>query len=83
LAICAIVYIVANALGAPRIDQLTPRYFLPLAVPVLIGILPNFDHLRLPKVNLAKPFVQLGLFTVPVITIIGLVHSFPGPSYVF
>jgi uncharacterized membrane protein len=83
LTICAIVYIVANALGAPRIDQLTPRYFLPLVVPVLVGILPNFDHARLPNPNLAKPFVQLGLFAVLFMTIIGQAHSFYGASFVF
>ena len=83
LAICAIVYIAANALRAPRIDQLTPRYFLPLVAPVLVGVLPNFDYARLPKPNLAKPFVQMGLFAVLVITIIGLAHSFYGPSYLF
>ena len=88
LAICAIVYIVANALGAPRIDQLTPRYFLPLAAPVLIGIVPNYHRprlakVRLPRVKLAKPFVQLGLFAVLVITIIGMAHSFYGQSPLF
>jgi uncharacterized membrane protein len=81
LAICAIIYITANALRAPRIDQLTARYFLPLVAPVLIGILPNFDYARFPKPNLAKPFVQVGLFVVLVITIIGLGHSFYGPSH--
>ena len=81
LAICAIIYITANALRAPRIDQLTARYSLPLVTPVLIGILPNFDYARLPKPNLAKPFVQVGLFVVLVITIIGLGHSFYGPSH--
>ena len=83
LAICAIVYAAADALRAPRIDQLTPRYFIPLIAPVLVGVLPNFDYARLPTANLAKPFVQTGLFAVLVITIVGLAHSFYGPSYPF
>jgi peptidoglycan/LPS O-acetylase OafA/YrhL len=82
-AICAIVYIAANALRAPRIDQLTPRYFLPLVAPVLVGALPSFDGARHPRLDLAKPFVQIGLLAVLVITIIGLAHSFYGPSHVF
>jgi len=41
LGVCVIVYTNANALHAPRIDQLTPRYMLPLVAPLLIGILPS------------------------------------------
>jgi uncharacterized membrane protein len=38
LAISASVYVLANAVGAPRIDGLTPRYFLPLIPGLILGL---------------------------------------------
>ena len=46
LEIMAVVYTNANALHAPRIDQLTPRYMLPLLPPLLIGVLPSRLRMR-------------------------------------
>jgi len=80
-AICAIVYVTANALKAPRIDQLTARYFLPLVAPVLLGLLPNGNYANIAKSRVVKAFVQIGLVAVLAITIIGLNHSFYGPSH--
>jgi uncharacterized membrane protein len=81
LAICAIVYITANALHAPRIDQLTPRYFLPLVTALLIGLLPNVHDSRISHGAAAKHFVQFGIVVVLVFTIVGLTHSYYGPSH--
>ncbi len=46
LGIMAVVYTNTNALHAPRIDQLTPRYMLPLLPPLLIGVLPSRLRMR-------------------------------------
>jgi hypothetical protein len=82
VAICFIVYTNANALGAPRIDQLTPRYFLPLLPPLVIGLTPN----RLPTSRMiGSPVVRLalalGLVAVLAMSVAGLVHSDFGPSH--
>jgi len=81
LAICAIVYITANALYAPRIDQLTPRYFLPLVPALLVGLVPNVNYSRISHGAAARCFVQVGLVLVLVFTIVGLTHSYYGPSH--
>jgi len=80
LAICVIIYVTANALHAPRIDQLTPRYFLPLAAPTLVGLLPNVNYSRISYGAVAKYFVQVGIVLILVFTIVGLTHSYYGPS---
>jgi uncharacterized membrane protein len=44
LAICASVYVLADAVGAPRIDGLTPRYFLALIPGLILGLASIHAH---------------------------------------
>jgi uncharacterized membrane protein len=44
IAICGSVYILANAVGAPRIDGLTPRYFLALIPGLILGVASIHAH---------------------------------------
>jgi uncharacterized membrane protein len=60
LVVSAIVYTNANAFGAPRIDQLTPRYFLPVLPPLLIGVLPaRWRRLGIPPIVVAGSVLAL------------------------
>ena len=81
LAICGIVYVTANALHAPRIDQLTPRYFLPLMAPIIISVLPRSPWRAFRTYNIPRAFVQVGSVTALAATVLGVAHSFYGPSH--
>jgi uncharacterized membrane protein len=84
VAICGIVYITANALHAPRIDQLTPRYFLPLVAPLLVGVLPVavVSYRRIQSAY-SKYIFQVGALLVLVISVEGLWSSFYDTSKPF
>jgi uncharacterized membrane protein len=74
LIICAIVYTSANALHAPRIDELTPRYFLPLIPPTLIAVLP-VKFLTGRTLRLVLPLLATtALIVLWVSALVGLQH---------
>lgn len=65
LGVCALIYAGANAYRAPRIDQLTPRYMLPLLPAWMVGLAPaRWRGAQVPAVVVAGALVVLWALTI-------------------
>jgi len=65
LGVCALIYAGANAYRAPRIDQLTPRYMLPLLPAWMVGLAPTrWRGSKVPALAVAGGLVVLWALTI-------------------